>query len=707
MANFARVEIEIISIPISGQNVSVQIDSDPTYISERPLSARTGPATFTIGVNIPDSVISLRSALELDYELGGLAVSFPITVTQNVAQNKVIITATEYGHSFTEQVTPSWCTVAIIPEVAPVPEFDIDAITIQEADGLDKCGTVRYDFTVKNDVPADFPVQIIDPVSKICNTSGDLYFYYGRNPVLSDLLRIESAQSIQATSNLNTVGTYTLDNVNVLESITGATATINTTKYLDTEVPLIISYSLDNVTFQSGNIYYGLTPGSYTAYTKDQFACVKSAPFNIIGVTVDKPDPVFTISNNNSFKFFEKQSLPFTGKGDSFPNYYNSQLNEQLYFNTEKTCYYQPVQQNDDPVTQILTNYETVTAELKDLNTDEIIATLAPAEVVTNILQKDKRDCIIIGGDPGKTIIYFNGGNIYEPGTTNVISTYNNINLLLPSFLDSDTINSGVKVDLSNNAVINGNFKIEGSVSIELQSGSNAGEIAQGIQINAVYTGSSDGTPAIVESLYNALDYNVWEFKTIFTTIPDGYYYFDVNGADTDPRYEDVRWLSEPINVENGVWEKTTYIEWSNTENFEGSDYSTGIVHMLRIPARFVKYRNGGGKETFEDSSGNVVPLKEVVVTDITLETSLLPQYIVEKINLIVAHDTIRINGLWGAFSDKSEDEDLFEDQNRNYKSVAVFRLNKTTSIGGSSVISESGKVLGVGSGTFVLSIKY
>jgi len=702
MATPARVEITILSYPVSGENIEIEFDSEPILISERALAQRGGAGAFSIEdgdggqLSLDEIANKLTEALNLDYTPGGLAASYPVIASRGISLDPVVwLDATEIGHTFTLIQGRAWANVVITPEVPDPPTLEIDSITANIADGPDKCGTVRYDFIVYNAV---YPIDITSPVVKTAANAGELFFDFSRYPVPQDSLDITDDSTATDSVVLPRVSTYNLTGVDVLETFQGATITINTSIVNAGDVGLSFTYSIDDSNYGPSNVFYGVTPGNYTAYSLDNFGCKKTKTFEVVGITVDKPDPIFNIVNNNSFKFFEKQLEAFDGK-TSFPNYDNSQLNEQLYFNTEKTCYYQPVQQNDSPETQILTNYETVTAELKNLSTDKVVAILSPTEVVTNILQKDKRDCKIIDGDTDKTVIYFPGGNIYEPDTT----TYDNPNLLLPAFLDSETIESGVKVTLSGNAILNGTFDVEKSISIELSDGS----IAQGIQINAIYTGVSTGTNAIVQSLYNSLDYNVWEFTTVFDTIQNGLYYLDVNGTDSDPRYLDVRWLSEPIKVEDSVWKKTTYIEWFNSENLEGSDFSTSIIHMARFPARFVKYGNGGEKETFEDSQGRVVPLREVIVRDITIETSLMPQYMVEKLNLISAHDNITINGLSGTFVDKSEDEGLLEEQNRNYKSVAVFRLSETTTIGGSSIISQAGEVLGVGAGNFVLSIKY
>jgi|GEM_PF-2798224 len=705
MATPARVEITIIDTPISGENIAIEFDSELTYISERAVARRGRSAQFSIEDNDGNPLSfnaiadELTGALNLDYAPGGLiGVNYPIVANRAISLDPTVwLDATEIGHTFTLIQGRAWANIVITPEVPDPPQFEIDTITISEADGVDKCGTVRYDFTVKNDVPADFPVQILQPVSKIAATENDLFFDYNRFPVPAVNLVIESDQGVQATRLLQRVSTYNLDSVDVLESFSGATATINASIVNVGDIGLNLTYSLDDAIYGASNVYYGLTPGSYTAYTLDQYGCKQSVSFEVEGVTVDKPEPIFNIVNANSLKYYEKQAEAFDGK-TTFPNFDNSPTSEQLYFNTESKCYFQKVQTNDIITTQIQTNYDNIVINVRRLIDDVVVLNPTATKVVSNILQKDKRDCKIKTGASGKTNIYFPGGDTYTPDTSTKNGEYTNPNLLLPEFADPGTIASGITVTLSNNIELNGTFVVKETVYDE-------GINGQAFEVNGVFT--AEPTGAIVQSLYNALDYNIWEFSINWGALelPPSNYYIQVLGTDPDPRYDDKEWPSEPINSSADIWKETTYIEYSNSDNFADMNYSTGIVNMIRVPARFVKYRNGGEKEVFEDSQGRIEPLREVVVRDITLETSLMPQYLQEKIEYVIGHDTIKINGLEGRFLDKSEIEDLLEEQNRSYKSVAVFRLNKTTTITDTSgVVGNEGVVLGADSG-FVIGV--
>ncbi len=712
----AKVTIELTATPTLNQFIAIQIDSNPTLIKEIAKKTRA-EGTFMVGdppLDISTITLNLAAAIGLDFEPGGLTASYPISVSIDASgapTELVVIEAIEYGHSFTVNTEPSWATIVVTPEVPPVEVFAIDSITPTESDSVDKCTKARYDFVVSNAV---YPIAITSPVVKVCNNAGELFFEHDRFPVPAVSLQATDNTASEASLLMPRVSTYLFDddNITVIESFTGATATLVPEIENAGDIELSYTFSTDDITYGAGNVFHGLTPGSYTGYVLDNFGCKKSGLFTVVGVTVDKPDPICIIENANSLKFYEAQTEAFDGK-TSFPNADNSSFigEEQLYFNTEKRGYAQKFQQNDAPTTQIKSNYDNHAINVRKFTTvenylsslDDSLLPLSAGKVGDNILQDDKRDCKIIGGGTGKTLIYFPGGNIYIPDTTTVDRPYSNPQLLLPPFLDDGTIASGVKVTLSGNAVLNGTFDVEGDIQFE-----DDGTTGRAIKISANYTGDVGGTTVIAQSLYNALDYNIWEFTASFETYEDGCYYIDMIATDDDPRYDTRTWRSEPILIKSEVWKETTYIEYTSTKNFSQIDYSTGIKNMLRIPARFVKYRNGGEKDSFEDSQGRSITTKEVITRDIAVETSLMPQYVLEKFNLAIGHDTIKINGMSGAFPEKSEDEDRFEDNNRMYNSVAVFRLNETTTISDTSgLVSQVGMVLGVGTGNFVLSVDY
>lgn len=687
--SFASVEIEITDTPIAGENVSISLNAQTPYITETAQIVRASPAQFTLDADLITSSSNLVSALNADYTVGGLVASYPISPI-DLAAEILYIDATEYGVTFAIINEPSWASITITPEIVPS-VLEIDTITPTEADGVDKCGTARYDFTVNN---ATFPIDILTPVIKTANNAGELFFDYERYPVPQVTLSIEDALAATDSILLPRVTTYSFDSVTVTEAFSSATVVLNYSIINLGDTSPSLEYSINNIDWFSSNVFYGLLPGSFTAYMRDSFGCIHTLPFEVVGVDVDKPLPSFNIENANGLKFFESPSS--FNYITTFPFLDNANINNQPYFNTEERCYKQRVLKSEPVTTQIKTPYETITVNVRDLITDEIVLNPIATEKVTNILLKDKRDCKIKEGASGKTNIYFPSGNIYTPDTTDVIQTYSNPNLLLPEFLDSGTLDSGVLVTLSNNAILNGDFSVEDDVYDTEING-------KCLQINGVYTGLSSGTDAHVQSLYNALDYNIWEFTINFNSLDEGNYYIEVIGTDDDPRYDTITWLSEPINSSDTQYEDTTLIEWYNTSNYAQMDYSTGIINKMRIPARFMLYTANGEKESFKTDSGKIIPLKKIIARDITLETDLIPQYINEKIDIATGHDVIKINGLEVAQEENGESEGLLAEQNRMYKYTGIFRLSDTTTIGNESgIVSDSGEVLGADSGSVI-----
>jgi len=699
MANFASRTYKIISVPSPG---SESFDQGFSYnttleqIYELPALSRTGPQTFTTYLQSITGVTQrLAEALGYDYEPGGLVISLPIEILVVGLGDEIKISAIQYGCEFTAYTPPAWMIISEdIPEVPPAAELEITSITPTTADGVDKCNNVRYDFTIDNDIPADYPIDIISPIEKVCNTVDDLYFDYLRYPVPTAILVIQSAIGNTADLIMPNVDKYDINGVTVIETFTGATATINIEI---TTIPFAIyslttTYSLDDISYQSSNVFYGLTPGSYTAYVLDNYGCKKSTTFEVIGVTVDKPGPVFIIENANPLKFYK--STEFTACGE-IPNFDNSPISDQGYWNIEKQNYQQPVNQCDDVITQIKTTYETITINVVDCDNNIVQVPVVSLET-ENILQKDKRDCQLKSGDTGKTNIYYITGNTYDPGTTDINGSYTLSNGVLPEWASDGNIASGITITLSSTS-LNGTFTIEQSVYDEEIQG-------YALQINAVFTGTP-GEAGITEAVYNEEDYNIYEFTIDFASIDEGIYKVYVYGTDTDPRYDDVLWISEEIfNYENH--ERTVLFRYSNPDNIQQIDYSTGVEFTFRVPARFVKYRNGGESENFVSDDGTKKQLKGVVIMEIQLETSLIPQYMVEKLFIASIHKNLYINGVKATLSEQGESEDLFSERNPFYTYVAWYQFGEPIEISDASgIISTTGRALEVSGNALSISI--
>ena len=123
----------------------------------------------------------------------------------------------------------------------------------------------------------------------------------------------------------------------------------------------------------------------------------------------------------------------------------------------------------------------------------------------------------------------------------------------------------------------------------------------------------------------------------------------------------------------------TQLIRYDNTKDFAGIEYSSfspTAEFYLRIPAIFFHERNTEEEENFEESSENIVRLRNEIKLKRLLEVGFMPDYMHRKLLLILAHDTIEIDGESWIKRDPYEKE---EPGNRRYplKKASVLLTQK------------------------------
>ena len=92
----------------------------------------------------------------------------------------------------------------------------------------------------------------------------------------------------------------------------------------------------------------------------------------------------------------------------------------------------------------------------------------------------------------------------------------------------------------------------------------------------------------------------------------------------------------------------TKLIEYENTSNFDGIDYvggSPGPSFQLRIPAIFFEEQNPQTQEDAELSNGQIVTLRQTIQEKRLLEIGYLPPYMHRKIQKVLMHDSVLIDG--------------------------------------------------------------
>jgi hypothetical protein len=189
-------------------------------------------------------------------------------------------------------------------------------------------------------------------------------------------------------------------------------------------------YSLNNVDFQTSNIFTSVLPGMYTAYIRDNFGCTISQEFEVTLEGI-RPPVYRLIPKSNSFGWFELQAAvndctnPYNGS-NAKPNDY-----KPLRFYNPK--YFQPWCLTDSPITQFRSNYDTLTARLINVVTELEEKTMTIVKQSNNIGLRQIMDAKLYDRGSGQTGIYFTTGNIYDTDGTTVIDTHA-LNGLLPEW---------------------------------------------------------------------------------------------------------------------------------------------------------------------------------------------------------------------------------------------------------------------------------
>jgi len=683
MANYARISIKFIAQPGTGDVISFGLfhKSESLEIPEiefflRAASVRTSPNQFEIGSHLEETAYNFYQAVLANKGTDPrliIGMSGPATVEIESTEYDKKFDDYLYDLSFGSLVYNNKITVTVTEEVVPAPEFSIISIDSQPPQTLPVCDNQRVKLTVENAV---YPITIDSAAgTKTAANDSELWVELPRY-IPGEITLTDDTGATDSITPVS-ISKHIISSIDVNEDISGASITINTE--LEYEVTpsglLNLQYSLDGTNYQNSNTFFGILPGSYTAYIRDSFNCIKTQSFSVEGLETPRPEPNFTIEKANPLRFVNAVS-------PEFRNVENTLYNEQENTNIEKYYFRQPFQSGSIVRTQIKTSYRDLVAKVYDCNnelTDEII----PEKKITNIAQKDKRDCIgATNPENGNLIVFFPAGNIYEPGTSNVINTYSSRGPL-PNFVQIVMLCSlSLGVGDFNNITVKdivyserfGYWCLEFNVQSEL--GNNI----------------SSGT---CESTYNAEIYDIFEFA--FSKL-NGQYRVEIEATDDNSNYPDLLHVSEPIFFDE--LEKIVTIQYSSEDNQSGINYQTGIEFLLNIPGRLFNYSQGGEDESFTDDLGNKIIQKAVYVQQRELQTGMIPDWLAEKIVIASTHENLKINGLDLTMMDRPEVESKSENNNPLYVLTCIYQLNnKITRDEQVGIVSSSRAVIGSDAG--------
>ncbi len=104
----------------------------------------------------------------------------------------------------------------------------------------------------------------------------------------------------------------------------------------------------------------------------------------------------------------------------------------------------------------------------------------------------------------------------------------------------------------------------------------------------------------------------------------------------------------------------TKQIGYSNSGDFDGLIYgveSPNPVFYLRIPAMFFEEKNPQEQEDLELSNGRIVTIRQTIQQKRLLELGFMPNYMHRKVQKVLMHETISIDGTQWKKRDSYDDQ--------------------------------------------------
>lgn len=542
-----------------------------------------------------------KSAFNLDHNAAGL---FTVTSEDgplNSGLGTVVITANYPNANFVINGSTAGATITTDNQEA-VPDFNISNVSFTTAN-TDQSQKVKVNATT-----SELATKIFSPFALNSNTDIPFRFDWLRGQTIN--LTVENEARIQATQTVILPALLNALNFSsqINNSPNGATVVIQNTS----SNGLVLQYSLDNVTFQSSNVFAGLETGNYTFYVIDQFGGAISKAFEIIENGIYTP--YFYISKSNSFRFANRITF-----GDS-ANYKNDE--NTLSCEVDSKISYQEIQQfqsADVITTQFKSNYETNTTKIIKSDASEV--NIDVVKMSNNIGIKDKLDAIKYNLGDGKMGIYFLSGNRYD-FATNVVTEPYLLNGALPEW-----------------AIIGNNIQLGAAWFLIEEIVYDDTKNADVLVISNIYTGV-DST-VITSSIYNRENYEIYEFTIDMVDYIDQYFRVEVKNIDSN--FTTITHLSEKIwcKVKHEKVMEISYRNSTNTDMF----YATGITNLIRVPYHLIKGKVDEDSETHKtDTTAILLNADMYEVDDFVFEPVTKEMW--RKLMQALSHEIVKINGV-------------------------------------------------------------
>lgn len=162
----------------------------------------------------------------------------------------------------------------------------------------------------------------------------------------------------------------------------------------------------------------------------------------------------------------------------------------------------------------------------------------------------------------------------------------------------------------------------------------------------------SDKTSNISEIL-SSTTFNYYDL--LFTIATEGFYYLILDFDSGTEIYQ-----SEIFQIDGFDEDRYLKIEYNTNEN-DGIVYNNNQTFIIRVEGRLVEYDPGQNKETYTNYNESLVNLNSYPKRGVKMEYGPLSRYMIEKLNLALAHEVFKINDVEYQ-SDGEAESDLVKD---------------------------------------------
>lgn len=481
--------------------------------------------------------------------------------------------------------------------------FEIDSITFSES--TTPCTHVLATVTT-----SELATTIIEPD---LGTNANNPFTFEVERAILSLVKCKNSNGSEAQQSFSTPPLLSIVNatIEIVDAPTGATVTVT----MSNSDGLLLEYSLDNITWQSSNLFSGLANDYYTVYIKDQYGCNISVPFTINGTGINSPFfPI--IPKSNSIRFANRVVW---GDSGNYKNDENTLSCEANVIKPKKEI--QQFQSSDVITTQFKSNYSEITATvIKEDLTEVDVPVLQKSE---NIGLKDRRDAKIFKVSDTQAGIYFGVGNIYDYDTGFDTGEDYVLNGARPEW--------GIS---GNYIVISGAWFVIEDVLYDDFRG------VEYLLITKEYNSAIDST-IIAGSVYNKFNYEIYEFTIDMVDYLDQNIQVRINN--NDDNFDNLVHLSEVLNI-RVKQENTLEIRYKNPTNTD-IFYSTGIEHLIRLPYQSKNSKIQDESELHKTDTTTILLNAELYEVD-EFEFTPVTTEIMRKLTQALNHKILMIDGV-------------------------------------------------------------